>query len=206
MVFLFFISVFIIFICILIFSKIRIEIINFKFTSMSEKHLNEDYKIIIKLRIFNKFTIIKIILTDKKLKRLNLQQEAKIIKTRIIENKSKIDKKIFKVMKKIKINIKKINLSINIGTENASLTALLVAIISSITGIVFRKSIIDSKKQSFRIVPVYINKNLINIAVSGIFEIKMIHIINIMYVLNKKKGGKKNERTSNRRTYDYSYE
>ena len=202
MVFLFFISVFIIFICILIFSKIRIEIINFKFTSMSEKHLNEDYKIIIKLRIFNKFTIIKIILTDKKLKRLNLQQEAKIIKTRIIENKSKIDKKIFKVMKKIK----KINLSINIGTENASLTALLVAIISSITGIVFRKSIIDSKKQSFRIVPVYINKNLINIAVSGIFEIKMIHIINIMYVLNKKKGVKKNERTSNRRTYDYSYE
>ena len=89
---------------------------------------------------------------------------------------------------------------------NASLTALLVAIISSITGIVFRKSIIDSKKQSFRIVPVYINKNLINIAVSGIFEIKMIHIINIMYVLNKKEGVKKNERTSNRRTYDYSYE
>ena len=63
---------------------------------MSEKHLNEDYKIIIKLRIFSKFTIIKIILTEKKLKRLNLQQEAKIIKTRIIENKSKIDKKIFK--------------------------------------------------------------------------------------------------------------
>lgn len=206
MVFLFFISIFIIFICILIFSKIRIEIINFKFTSMSEKHLNEDYKIIIKLRIFSKFTIIKIILTEKKLKRLNLQQEAKIIKTRIIENKSKIDKKIFKAMKKIKINIKKINLSINIGTENASLTALLVAIISSITGIVFRKSSIDSKKQSFRIVPVYINKNLINIAVSGIFEIKMIHIINIIYVLNKKEGVKKNERTSNRRTYDYSYE
>ena len=59
---------------------------------MNERHLNEDYKIIIKLRIFSKFTIIKIILTEKKLKRLNLQQEAKIIKTRIIENKSKIDK------------------------------------------------------------------------------------------------------------------
>lgn len=195
-----------IFICILIFSKIRIEIINFRFTSMNKKHLNENYKIIIKLRIFNKFTIFKIILTEKKLKRLNLQQEAKIIKTRIIENKSKIDKKIFKVMKKIKINIKKINLSINIGTEDASLTALLVAIISSITGVIFRKSIIDSKKQIFKIVPVYVNKNLININVSGIFEIKMIHIINIIYVLNKKEGVKKNERTSNRRTYDYSYE
>lgn len=207
MVFLFiFLLVFMIFICILIFSKIRIEIINFRFTSMNKKHLNENYKIIIKLRIFNKFTIFKIILTKNKLKNLNLKQDAKIIRTKIIENKNKIDKRVFKIIKNIKINIKKINLSINIGTEDASLTALLVAIISSITGVIFRKSIIDSKKQSFRIVPVYINKNLINIAASGIFEIKMIHIINIIYVLNKKEGVKKNERTSNRRTYDYSYE
>ena len=76
---------------------------------MSEKHLNEDYKIIIKLRIFSKFTIIKIILTEKKLKRLNLQQEAKIIKTRIIENKSKVDRNICSVKKKIKINIEQIS-------------------------------------------------------------------------------------------------
>ena len=207
MVFLFiFLLVFMIFICILIFSKIRIEIINFRFTSMNKKHLNENYKIIIKLRIFNKFTIFKIILTKNKLKNLNLKQDAKIIRTKIIENKNKIDKRVFKIIKNIKIIIKRLNLSIDIGTENASLTALLVAIISSITGIVFRKSIIDSKKQSFKIVPVYVNKNLININVSGIFEIKMIHIINIIYVLNKKEGVKKNERTSNRRTYDYSYE
>lgn len=207
MVFLFiFLLVFMIFICILIFSKIRIEIINFRFTSMNKKHLNENYKIIIKLRIFNKFTIFKIILTKNKLKNLNLKQDAKIIRTKIIENKNKIDKRVFKIIKNIKIIIKRLNLSIDIGTEDASLTALSVAIISSITGVIFRKSIIDSKKQSFRIVPVYINKNLINIAASGIFEIKMIHIINIIYVLNKKEGVKKNERTSNRRTYDYSYE
>lgn len=207
MVFLFiFLLVFMIFICILIFSKIRIEIINFRFTSMNKKHLNENYKIIIKLRIFNKFTIFKIILTKNKLKNLNLKQDAKIIRTKIIENKNKIDKRVFKIIKNIKIIIKRLNLSIDIGTEDASLTALLVAIISSITGVIFRKSIIDSKKQIFKIVPVYVNKNLININVSGIFEIKMIHIINIIYVLNKKEGVKKNERTSNRRTYDYSYE
>lgn len=207
MVFLFiFLLVFMIFICILIFSKIRIEIINFRFTSMNKKHLNENYKIIIKLRIFNKFTIFKIILTKNKLKNLNLKQDAKIIRTKIIENKNKIDKRAFKIIKNIKIIIKRLNLSIDIGTEDASLTALLVAIISSITGVIFRKSIIDSKKQIFKIVPVYVNKNLININVSGIFEIKMIHIINIIYVLNKKEGVKKNERTSNRRTYDYSYE
>ena len=205
MVFLFiFLLVFMIFFCILIFSKIRIEIINFRFTSMNKKHLNENYKIIIKLRIFNKFTIFKIILTKNKLKNLNLKQDAKIIRTKIIENK--IDKRVFKIIKNIKIIIKRLNLSIDIGTEDASLTALLVAIISSITGVIFRKSIIDSKKQIFKIVPVYVNKNLININVSGIFEIKMIHIINIIYILNKKEGVKYNERTSNRRAYDYSYE
>lgn len=193
-----------IFFYILIFSKIRIEIINFRFTSMNKKHLNENYKIIIKLRIFNKFTIFKIILTKNKLKNLNLKQDAKIIRTKIIENK--IDKRVFKIIKNIKIIIKRLNLSIDIGTEDASLTALLVAIISSITGVIFRKSIIDSKKQIFKIVPVYVNKNLININVSGIFEIKMIHIINIIYILNKKEGVKYNERTSNRRAYDYSYE
>ena len=193
-----------IFFYILIFSKIRIEIINFRFTSMNKKHLNENYKIIIKLRIFNKFTIFKIILTKNKLKNLNLKQDAKIIRTKIIENK--IDKRVFKIIKNIKIIIKRLNLSIDIGTEDASLTALLVAIISSITGVIFRKSIIDSKKQIFKIVPVYVNKNLININVSGLFEIKMIHIINIIYILNKKEGVKYNERTSNRRAYDYSYE
>lgn len=207
MVFLFiFLLVFMIFFYILIFSKIRIEIINFRFTSMNKKHLNENYKIIIKLRIFNKFTIFKIVLTKNKLRNLNLKQDAKIIRTKIIENKNKIDKRVFKIIKNIKIIIKRLNLSIDIGTEDASLTALLVAIISSITGVIFRKSIIDSKKQIFKIVPVYVNKNLININVSGIFEIKMIHIINIIYILNKKEGVKYNERTSNRRAYDYSYE
>ncbi len=59
------------------FKKIRIEVINFKFTSMSEKHLNEDYKIIIKLRIFSKFTIIKIILTEKKVKKIKFTARSK---------------------------------------------------------------------------------------------------------------------------------
>ena len=62
------------------------------------------------------------------------------------------------------------------------------------------------KEQNINIYPVYNYQNLLNIEFSGIFEIKMIHIINIIYILNKKEGVKKNERTSNRRSYDYSYE
>ena len=57
------------------------------------------------------------------------------------------------------------------------------------------------KKQSFQIKPIYNNQNILNIALSGIFQIKMIHIINIIYILNKKEGVKNYERTSNRRAY-----
>ena len=52
----------------------------------------------------------------------------------------------------------------------------------------------------------YINKNLLNIEISSIFQIKMIHIINTICIVNKKRKGDKNERTSNRRPYDYGYE
>ena len=37
-------------------------------------------------------------------------------------------------------------------------------------------------------------------------SIKMIHIIDMLYRLNKKGEVKRYERTSDRRTYDYSYE
>mgnify|MGYP000162843410 CR=1 FL=1 len=78
---------------------------------------------------------------------------------------------------------------------------------------IFGKVIEDNRKikkinnmQKFEIQPVYINKNLINILVSGIFEIRMIHIINTICTMKKEGKGDKNERTSNRRAYDYSYE
>ena len=40
----------------------------------------------------------------------------------------------------------------------------------------------------------------------GIFEIKTVNIINIIWNLKKKERRNENERTSNRRAYDYSYE
>ena len=63
-----------------------------------------------------------------------------------------------------------------------------------------------NENQKFLIQPIYINQNLINIECSGIFEIEMIHIINTICIVNKKRKGDKNERTSNRRSYDYGYE
>ncbi|MGN1297591.1 MAG: hypothetical protein ACI4VH_04100 [Clostridia bacterium] len=161
-----------------------------------------------KLCIFGKIPILKVTMTKLKLDKLILKFKGKIknIEIELLSNTNQINKNFIKAMKKVNLMIKKINLNIELGTENAGFTAIIIPLLSTLISIIFRKKVENYNRQFFRIRPIYINQNLINIIVSGIFEIKMIHIINIIYVLSKKEGVKKNERTSNRRAYDYSYE
>lgn len=203
MVFLF---ILIVFLLLIIFSKIRIEVINFKFSSQWKRHINKDYKVIIKLCILSKISILKINITKTKLEKLKIKEKIKDIDLKIIENRNKFDKDLIRAIKEINLDIDKINLNIELGTENASLTSIVVPAISTILAILLRQKIEKFENQIFIVKPIYINQNLINIVLSGIFEIKMIHIINIIYILNKKEGVKRYERTSNRRSYGYSYE
>ena len=92
-----------------------------------------------------------------------------------------------KAFKSLNINIENINLKIEMGTENAALTAIIVPVTSTVLSIILSRKIKKEQNQKFEIKPIYMNQNLINIMFSGIFEIKMIHIINIIYILNKKK-------------------
>lgn len=204
MVFLF---VFLVFILILlIFSKIQIQIDNLSFSSNRIRHINKDYQIIIKLLVFSKIPVFKYNITKTKLEKLRLKEKVRNMDFKILKNRNKFDKKMLKATKKINISIKKIKLYIELGTENASLTSIIIPIVSTVIANIFYKKVENYKNQNFTIKPIYINQNLINILIDGIFEIKMIHIINIIYILNKKEGVKKYERTSNRRSYDYSYE
>lgn len=193
---------------ILFFLRIRIEIINFRFNSQLRRHINKDYKIIIKLKAFGLIPIFKINITKTKLERMRLKERIKNIDFDVLENNYKLDKRMLKAMKNLNLSIKNIQLHIDIGTENASLTAIIVPAISTIIAIVLRKKVENFENQVFIINPIYQNQNLINLSVSGIFEIKMSHIINIIYILNKKerKGVKEYERASHRRSYGYSYE
>ncbi len=206
MVFLYIIGVVFIILIIFLFSKIQIKIENFKFTSETIRHINTDYKFVIKLYIFSKIPILKISITKKFLERLKLKEKMKTFEMDFIENKLKVDKDILKAMKKLDVNIKKLNLRIDLGTENASFTSILIPILSTVISMLLRNRIKDYKSQHYIINPIFTNQNLINIELSSIFEIKMIHIIDSIYVLNKKEGVDKYERTSNRRAYDNCYE
>lgn len=63
------------------------------------------------------------------------------------------------------------------------------------------------KNYKYQITPIFQNKNLYKINLNCIIQLKMVHIINVIYIFSKKGRSDKNERTaSNRKSYGYSYE
>ena len=193
MVFLFAFIMIIIIVYIIISLKINFKIETFNYNSMLPKKVKLKYNILITIYIFNKIPIIKIKLTTKSWNKIRQKVKKRIdeIDVTDIERDREINKKI-----------------LEIGTEDAIITSFLVPIIGIIIAYLLRQNMVDFKRQKFIIQPVYCNQNLLNLVFSGIFEIKMIHIINIIYVLIKGRGKEwKNERTtSNRRAYGHSYE
>ena len=212
LVFLFILLILLIITLSIVTSKIEIKLMPFILDSKKSKYVDDQSKVIIKLKLFGNVPIIKFAITNKKLKRLQksfkMNEKIEKIEKDIIQNKDKIDVRLLAVAKEIwkSIEIKKLELAMELGTENAFLTSMLVAILSSVIAIGFSRTNVKEKDVLYEIKPIYTNQNFVKIAISGIFQIKMVHIINIIYVLNKKGGMKNNERTSNRRSYDYSYE
>ena len=191
--------------------KIKFEIQNLKISTNEKPHLNKKYQIKIVIYTLGFIPILKIKLNNKKIKKIinnqKIKEKIKQQETKIIENKANIDKELIISLKNIKTEVKEINLKIRIGTENASLTAFTIPVIRTFIAMFLSKQIKKyNDKQVFLVEPVYLDKNLLNIEISSIFQIKMIHIINTICIVNKKRKGDKNERTSNRRSYDYGYE
>ena len=74
------------------------------------------------------------------------------------------------LIQNINIDIKNIDLNVNIGTEDAGITAILVGILAGILGIII-------KKPKYQILPIYANRNLLKINLNGIFTIYLMHYI-----------------------------
>ena len=109
---------------------------------------------------------------------LKLFGKIKILRKEVKFDRSKLDIKVFK-NKDLNINykeliknieIEKIDLNVQIGTEDAAITAILTGIVSSILGIILRKP-------KYEVIPVFANKNFIKIKLDGIFSIYLIQNI-----------------------------
>lgn len=207
------------FIILTINSKIEIRIDNFNINNTDNNKNNKKLLVQVSLKIFNLHWL-KIKINKNKLasgfikqkmkieeKNINIEEVAeKNIKT-IMSNE-----KIKKAIKNIEIRLDKLYLNINIGVEDAVLTSYLIGVISIIISNILphiinikNKTTSEIKnKYKYQVAPLYMNKNLYKINLNCIFDAKLVHIIYVIYLMKRRVD--KNERTSNRKSYEYSYE
>jgi len=136
-------------------------------------------------------------------------EELQTIEKLLIDNKKKIlSKKTLKNIKELRLNVSRLNLYLDIGSKNVIITSFIVAFISSGISILLGKNINadERKKYYYLITPLYMDKNIFKIKVNCIINVKVVHIMNMLYILLKKRSGNKYGGTSNRRAYDYSHE
>ena len=218
MLFLFYTFFLILLILLIILSiKIQIRVENLKYSSElinEASHLNKEYIISICMYTLNKIPVLRIKLTKDKFHQLNqkthikekLEKQMKEQNLKQLSEKYDVTKDFKEIIKNINIRTNKLDLKLEIGTQNVILTSFLIPAISTILAIILYKTGNKSKKQKYKVEPIYQNKNLINFQLDGIFDLKLIHIITTICILKKKRRVEKYERTSNRRSYDYSYE
>ena len=195
----------------LVLSTIQIEIKNLNFDSSKPKSKRlEEYLFIIKLKLFNKITWIKL-----KINKINKAKNSTFYKKVILNKIRKINEtqsfKIsdIKALNELKIKTDKLNLYIKFDTKETTVTAFLTAIISTLISIVLSRTTTKYEKEKYRykVEPVFCTQNLFKICIDCIISLKMVHIINVIYILKKKRSvNKYDKRTSNRRTYAYNNE
>ena len=193
-------------ITLIIASTLHIQIKNLSVSNMEPKNTNE-YAIIFSLYLGNKIKWIWFRLNDKKVRKMYSKMQLEKLDFKKFRKDFKV--KDLKELPKLQPKISYLNLDANLGVISPVTTSFLVATIASIISIALPYLAKNLKKERYiyNIKPLYYNKNLYKINLNCIIEIKMVHIINIIFILIKK-GRKKNEQstTSNRKPYAYSYE
>ena len=190
----------------IILSTLHIQIKNLSVSNMEPKNKNE-YSIIFSLYLGNKIKWIWFRLNDKKVRKIYSKMQLEKLDFKKFRKDFKV--KDLKELPKLQPKISYLNLDANLGFISPITTSFLIATIASIISIAlpYLAKSIKKERYIYNIKPLYYNKNLYKINLNCIIEIKMVHIINIIYMLLKK-GRKKNEcsTTSNRKPYAYSYE
>ena len=167
MFFLFILVIFTILIIAIHTSKIGIDIKNLIIDTDAEEKINEDGKIYVYLLLFNKIKLFRKNVRNIPMK--DVKFETSDFDIKIFKNKD-IKINYLELIQNINIDIKNIDLNVNIGTEDAGITAILVGILAGILGIII-------KKPKYQILTIYANRNLLKINLNGIFTIYLMHYI-----------------------------
>lgn len=183
----------------LLFSEIKFKINDFELLK-SESKKDVKYNVKIGLYLLGKLPIISFKLSNKK--------SSKFIKKSYIEklfknipqnnNKQKVKRKTLWNLIRKNGKVTSFKLEMYIDVEDVLITSYLVGIISSVIPVLLRNNIdkVNPESLNYRVLPVYKNQNFIYLKLNSIFNIKLVHIINMF---TEKMGGNKNERSSDRR-------
>lgn len=171
------------------------------------KNTKNDYEIFLQLYFLNNIKIFSIKINNEIIRKMYSSKQMKKVNFDKVKETIQLDKEIFFIVKNLKIKVEKLDLKISIGIEDAVLTSYLVATIASILGIILPHLVknSDNKEIKYIIEPIY-NTIQFNMYLDSIIDIKIVHVIYIVYHLVRKGRKKKYERTSNRRAYAYSHE
>lgn len=180
-------------------SNARLEIKKLHISNANEK-LKVDFILNIGIYFLNKIEIIKFTIDNYKAS--NLLKSGKLDINKFKKNNS-INKDIMKSIKRDDFTIEYFRLEGYFGTFNAVLSSWIYGIINAIIPILIARKLEGDYINKIGFLNT--NENKININLNCIISIKMVNIINILHYL-KKKGGKDNGKSSDRRTYAYSNE
>lgn len=188
-------------------STLHIQIKNLSISNMQTKN-NTKYAIIFSIYFANKIKYIWFNLNSKRAKKIYSKGQLEKIDLKKFKKVFKLSD--LKELTKLHLKISDLNLEMNIGTKSPLVTSFLVVTISNAISLLLPHLVNNLKdnRYFYNIKPLYYNKELYKINLDCIIEIKMVHIINVIYYIFLKKGRRKNERstTSNRKSYAYSHE
>lgn len=166
----------------------------------TESNLKVDFILNIGIYFLNKVKIVKFTIDNYKAS--NLLKSGKLDINKFKQN-NPINKDIIKSIKRDDFIIEYLKIEGDFGTFNAVLSSWIYGGINAIIPILIARKLKGNYINNLKFLNTTENK--ININLNCIISIKMVNIINILHYL-KKKGGKDNGKSSDRRTYAYSNE
>lgn len=183
------------------FIEIKVNIENFEIRIKNKKFdINKNGIIIIEFKVLNKINLFKIKTNIDKFQLPESKNKYDKIKNHVIKNNNI---KINDIQKKLKLKYENIKLNIEIGEDNAAITALLTGVISCIVSVIIGKYFSNIEDINWNVQPMY-NTNILKLSLNCIISVKLIHIINTIYEMRKE--GDKYARTSNRKDFEHVYE
>ncbi len=179
-----------------VFSNIQIEIENFEISNSKNEFINNKYEVIISLLFLNKVKWISIHLNRLRLRKIYTKMHLERIDIKKLEQDFSFSN--LKEIIKIKPNIKKLNLKIDIGLENIILTTYLIPLICTILSIILSKNvnIKDIDEIEYLVKPIYNNGNKYHIKLSSILSFRISSILKVVFRIYKKNKFKKKELTN----------